>query len=128
MSDVKTSAEETPPEGQIDTDYNIGQDNIEGKLGPIGFDIHNPVFAVSALTVIAFVAYTLLMPEQANSVFSLLFSEVTKGFDWFFIGAADIFVILCLVVVVSPYGKVRLGGKDATPDFSYLSWLVSRNR
>jgi BCCT family betaine/carnitine transporter len=123
MSDVKTSAEETPPEGQIDTDYNIGQDNIEGHLGPIGFDIHNPVFAVSALTVIAFVAYTLLMPEQANSVFSLLFSEVTKGFDWFFIGAADIFVILCLVVVVSPYGKVRLGGKDATPDFSYLSWF-----
>jgi BCCT family betaine/carnitine transporter len=123
MSDVKTQAEETPPEGQIDTDYNIGQDNIEGHLGPIGFDIHNPVFAVSALTVIAFVAYTLLMPEQANSVFSLLFSEVTKGFDWFFIGAADIFVILCLVVVVSPYGKVRLGGKDATPDFSYLSWF-----
>ncbi len=123
MSDVKTPAEETPPEGQIDTDYNIGQDNIEGHLGPIGFDIHNPVFAVSALTVIAFVAYTLLMPEQANSVFSLLFSEVTQGFDWFFIGAADIFVILCLVVVVSPYGKVRLGGKDATPDFSYLSWF-----
>ncbi|MFC4238051.1 BCCT family transporter [Thalassospira xianhensis] len=123
MSDVKTAAEETPPEGQIDTDYNLGQDNIEGKLGPIGFDIHNPVFAVSALTVIAFVAYTLLMPDQANSVFSLLFSEVTQGFDWFFIGAADIFVILCLVVVVSPYGKVRLGGKDATPDFSYLSWF-----
>lgn len=123
MSDVKTAAEETPPEGQIDTDYNIGQDNIEGKLGPIGFDIHNPVFAVSALTVIAFVAYTLLMPDQANSVFSLLFSEVTQGFDWFFIGAADIFVILCLVVVVSPYGKVRLGGRDATPDFSYLSWF-----
>ncbi|RCK32747.1 BCCT transporter [Thalassospira xiamenensis] len=123
MSDVKTAAEETPPEGQIETDYNIGQDNIEGKLGPIGFDIHNPVFAVSALTVIAFVAYTLLMPDQANSVFSLLFSEVTQGFDWFFIGAADIFVILCLVVVVSPYGKVRLGGRDATPDFSYLSWF-----
>ncbi|MBO9509282.1 BCCT family transporter [Thalassospira sp. A3_1] len=123
MSDVKTAAEETPPEGQIDTDYNIGQDNIEGKLGPIGFDIHNPVFAVSALTVIAFVAYTLLMPDQANSVFSLLFSEVTQGFDWFFIGAADIFVILCLVVVVSPYGKVRLGGRDATPDFSYVSWF-----
>ncbi|WP_404420723.1 BCCT family transporter [Thalassospira australica] len=123
MSDINKPVEETPPDGQIDTDYNIGQDNIEGHLGPIGFDIHNPVFAVSALTVIAFVAYTLLLPDQANSVFSLLFSEVTQGFDWFFIGAADIFVILCLVVVLSPYGKVRLGGKDATPDFSYLSWF-----
>ncbi|AUG55971.1 BCCT transporter (plasmid) [Thalassospira marina] len=114
---------ETPPPGQIDTDYNIGQDNIEGKLGPIGFDIHNPVFLISALTVIAFVAYTLIFPTQAESIFGLLFSSVTKGFDSFFIGAADIFVILCLVVVFSPYGKIRLGGKDAKPDFTYTSWF-----
>ncbi|KZL15415.1 Glycine betaine transporter OpuD [Pseudovibrio axinellae] len=113
----------TPPDNPTSSDYSVGQDNIEGKLGPIGFDIHNPVFVISALSAIAFVAYTLLMPEQANSIFSLLFSTVTKSFDWFFIGAADIFVILCLVIVVSPYGKIRLGGKTATPDFSYASWF-----
>ncbi|QUS57727.1 BCCT family transporter [Pseudovibrio brasiliensis] len=114
---------DSPSDELADSDYSLGQDNIEGKLGPIGFDIHNPVFAISALTVVAFVAYTLFLPEQANSVFSLLFSTVTKGFDWFFIGSADIFVILCLVLVVSPYGKIRLGGKEATPDFSYMSWF-----
>ncbi|SDQ75497.1 BCCT family transporter [Pseudovibrio sp. Tun.PSC04-5.I4] len=130
MTDIRNSGQtsagiplENPPDDQTGSDYSIGQDNIEGKFGPIGFDIHNPVFAVSALTVIAFVAYTLIMPEQANSVFSLLFSTVTKSFDWFFISAADIFVILCLVIVISPYGKIRLGGREAKPDFSYLSWF-----
>ncbi|WP_236638614.1 BCCT family transporter [Mangrovicoccus ximenensis] len=118
-----TEAGEPAPEGQIDTEYTIGQDNIEGSIGPIGFDIHNPVFAISAISVIAFVCFTLALPETASNLFSALFSTVTQGFDWFFLGAADIFVILCLVLIVSPYGSVRLGGREARPDFTYPAWF-----
>ena len=53
------------PEGAteiIETDYTIGQDNVEGTLGPIGFDIHNPVFMISGITIVAFVFYTLALP------------------------------------------------------------------
>jgi len=123
-NDSEQTPHEAPPESAIDTDYDIGQDNIEGTLGPFGFDLHNPVFPISALTVIAFVVFTLLFPELAGTTFSAVFSFVTKGFDWFFIGAADIFVILCLVIVISPYGKIRLGGPDAKPDFTYTSWFA----
>jgi betaine/carnitine transporter, BCCT family len=41
-----------PPDGPadlIDTDYEIGQDNIKTNLGPFGLDIHNPVFMISGL-------------------------------------------------------------------------------
>ena len=34
------------------TDYELGQDNIQ----LLGLDIHNPVFVVSSLTIVAFVA------------------------------------------------------------------------
>ena len=27
----------------IETDYEIGQDNIQMQMGPFGLDIHNPV-------------------------------------------------------------------------------------
>ncbi|NIY94932.1 BCCT family transporter [Salipiger sp. HF18] len=118
-----SGAPEAPPEGLIDTEYTVGQDNIEGNVGPFGFDVHNPVFLISALAVIAFVVFTIALPDLAGSLFSATFSEVTQGFDWFFLGAADIFVLLCLVLVVSPYGKIRLGGRDATPDFGYASWF-----
>jgi betaine/carnitine transporter, BCCT family len=114
------------PEGDsdiIETGYAIGQDNVEGALGPFGFDIHNPVFAVSGLSVVAFVFYTLALPEQAGAVFSWLFDVVTKGFDWFFLGAANVFVLFCLFLIVTPWGSVRLGGSDATPDYSYLGWF-----
>lgn len=112
-----------PPESVIQTDYEVGQDNIAGSLGPFGYNVHNPVFAVSALMVIAFVAFTLIFPDQSGSLFSTLFSTVTKSFDWFFIAAADVFVILCLVLIVSPYGRIRLGGPKAVPDFGYISWF-----
>jgi BCCT family betaine/carnitine transporter len=111
------------PTGIIDTDYTIGRDNIEGSLGPFGFDIHNPVFGISALAVIAFVIFTLALPDAASASFSWLFSAATKGFDWVFLGAANVFVIVCLVLIFTRYGSVRLGGRDATPDFSYIGWF-----
>ncbi|MCW3782302.1 BCCT family transporter [Defluviimonas salinarum] len=115
------------PEGSadiIDTDYTIGQDNIEGQLGPFGFDIHNPVFIVSGLTIVAFVFYALALPDQAGAVFGWLRPWLTSTFDWFFLGAANVFVLFCLFLIVSPWGSVRLGGKEAAPDYSYMGWFA----
>ncbi|TYB81419.1 BCCT family transporter [Maritimibacter fusiformis] len=115
------------PEGRadlIDTDYEIGQDNIETSIGPFGLDIHNPVFLISGLTIVAFVFYTLALPEQAGRAFSASFDFVTQRFDWFFLSAGNIFVLFCLMLIVTPLGKVRLGGAEATPDYSYVGWFA----
>ena len=129
MTDATDDADQgiPAPEGVsdvIDTDYEIGQDNIDGSVGPFGFDIHNPVFLISGLAIVAFVFYTLALPEQAGAAFSWLFSAVTKGFDWFFLGAANLFVIFCLFLIVTPLGSVRLGGAEATPDYTYVGWFA----
>ena len=127
MADATTNQGIPEPEGTaalIETDYTIGQDNVEGSVGPFGFDVHNPVFLVSGLVIVAFVFYTLALPEQSGAMFSWLFSAVTKGFDWFFLGAANVFVIFCLLLVVTPWGSVRLGGADATPDYTYAGWFA----
>ncbi|WP_121631487.1 BCCT family transporter [Tropicibacter alexandrii] len=127
-TDVDETSQGIPePEGAseiIQTDYEIGQDNIETQIGPFGLDIHNPVFLISGLSVILFVFYTLALPEQAGGAFTWMFDAVTKGFDWFFIGAANIFVLFCLLLIVLPVGSVRLGGADATPDYTYLGWFA----
>ncbi|MCH8536476.1 MAG: BCCT family transporter [Alkalimonas sp.] len=114
------------PDGEvnpIDTDYQIGQDNIVVKVGPFGLDIHNRVFLISGLAVIAFVVLTMAFQSQAEPIFSSMRGWLTSNLAWFFISAANIFVILCLVLIVSPLGKVRLGGTEATPDFGYLGWF-----
>ena len=114
------------PDGKvnpIDTDYQIGQDNILIKVGPFGLDIHNRVFLISALVVVLFVVLTISFQQQAEPVFSSMRSWLTSNLDWFFISAANIFVLLCLGLIISPLGKVRLGGTEATPDFSYGGWF-----
>lgn len=114
------------PEGPtqiIETDYTIGQDNIEGRA-PFAFDIHNPVFGISAVAVVLFTVVTLIFPGQLEPFFGSLRDGLTANLDWFFMLAGNLFVLLCLGLILSPLGKVRLGGPEATPDFSLTGWFA----
>ncbi|UWR85762.1 BCCT family transporter [Phaeobacter inhibens] len=127
MTDETANQGIPAPDGEaavIDTEYEIGQDNLEGSVGPIGFDIHNPVFMVSGISIMLFVFYALVLPEQAAAFFGWLRPAVTSSFDWFFLSAGNIFVLFCLFLIVSPWGKVRLGGADAAPDYTYTGWFA----
>ena len=127
MADESVNQGIPAPEGAADliaTDYEVGQHNVEGNVGPFGFDIHNPVFMISAISIVAFVFYALALPEQAGAFFGWLRPALTSTFDWFFLTAANIFVLFCLFLIVSPWGGVRLGGKDATPDYTYVGWFA----
>jgi len=104
---------------EAEVDYEIGQDNIT----PFGLDIHNPVFLVSGLSVVAFVIVTLMFQQDATAFFGWLRPFLTSSFDWFFLGAGDIFALFALFLIVSPLGKIRLGGQDAKPDYGYIGWF-----
>lgn len=112
-----------PLEGALDTDFTIGQDNIEGQVGPFGFDIHNPVFVVSSLTAMLFILLTLLFPGTAGEIFKAIVGFATGTLDWYFMIVVDFFILFCVVLIFTPYGSIRLGGKEARPDYSYLSWF-----
>jgi BCCT family betaine/carnitine transporter len=103
----------------IDTDYVIGQDNITGKF----LDIHGKVFSISALAIVLFVVLTLALRSEVEPLFTAIRGWLTNNLAWFFLGSANIFVLLCLGLIVSPLGKVRLGGKEAKADYSYIGWF-----
>ncbi|MHA7875806.1 BCCT family transporter [Roseivivax sp.] len=127
MTDQNVAEGVPEPEGHaviIDTEYDIGQDNIDGQVGPFGFDIHNPVFVISGAAVVLFVLYALIFQAQATEFFGWLRPALTSTFDWFFLSAANIFVLFSLFLIVSPWGSVRLGGTEATPDFTYAGWFA----
>ncbi|BCH35758.1 BCCT family transporter [Mesorhizobium sp. L-8-10] len=97
-----------------------GQDNIQ----VLGLDVHNPVFFVSAVTIVAFVIVTLIFRDSAGAVLGGLRSWLTSAFDWVFMLSANLFVLFCIALVFSPLGKVRIGGADARPDYSYAGWFA----
>lgn len=128
------------PEGAteiIETDYDIGQDNVQGTA-PVPYDVHNPVFGISAGVIVLFTAGTVLLqimtanpaldgvaqPSGIEAAFTALRDFLTSRFDWFFISAANIFLLLCLFLIVTPLGNVRLGGPEASPDFSLFGWFA----
>ena len=115
------------PEGKvnpIDTDYQIGQDNVALKVGPFGLDIHNRVFAISGMSIILFVVLTLTFRQQVEPFFAGLRGWLVSNLDWFFLSAGNVFVVVCLILIVTPLGRVRIGGTEATPDYTYAGWLA----
>ncbi len=107
-------------EDLYDTDYEIGQDNITA----MGVDLHNPVFPASAGLILLFVILSLIFPDQSNEILNNARVWVGETFDWLFLSAGNIFVLFCLALIILPVGKIRIGGEQATPDFSFPSWLA----
>ncbi|MEQ8228737.1 MAG: BCCT family transporter [Rhodospirillales bacterium] len=103
-----------------DTDYEIGQDNVQ----KFGMDIHHPVFWISAIFVVLFVIGTLIAPGLAKETFDGAKTWSIDHFDWLFMVSANIFVLFCLALIVLPVGRIRLGGVDAKPEFSTMSWFA----
>ena len=105
---------------EYQTDYVAGQDNIN----PFGLDLHAPVFPITAILVVLFVVGTLIFPGEAKSLLDGAKWDIIATFDWFFLLSANIFVVVCLALIFMPVGKIRLGGMDAKPEFSTLSWFA----
>ena len=111
-----------PPTDAVtyETDYEIGQDNIR----PLGLDIHNPVFLISGLAIVAFVVISLLNQEASAELFGWLRPWLTSTFDWFLMIAVNLIFLFCLFVAISPLGRVTIGGEGATPEYSTVSWIA----
>ncbi len=103
-----------------ETDYEVGQDNIER----FGLDMHNPVFFVSAGLIVLFVVVSLLFPEVAKSALEATKSWIQVVFDWVLLSAGNVFVLFCIALILLPVGRIRIGGDDAVPDFSLVSWFA----
>jgi betaine/carnitine transporter, BCCT family len=134
LSDLASHASANPdveaipaPEGQteiIETSYQIGQDNYNYKKRFVfELDIHNVVFSVSALTIVAFTFITLAFQSTLEPAFTGLRNFLTTNLDWFFLLTGNVFVVVCIGLILSPLGRIRLGGPDARPDYSNISWF-----
>ncbi|MCM0612988.1 BCCT family transporter [Marinobacter sediminum] len=102
------------------TNYVAGQDNI----ARFGFDIHNIVFPLTALLIVAFVVGTLIFPSGAKELLDSAKNGAIAVFDWGFLLSANLFVLFCLALIFMPVGKIRIGGVDARPEFSIMSWFA----
>lgn len=98
----------------------LGQDNKQ----VMGLDFHSPVFPLSAVAILLFIIYALVYPDAANAQLGLAKNWSIEHFDWLFMIAGNIFVVFCIALICLPVGRIRLGGDEAKPEYSRMSWFA----
>ena len=81
------------------------------------------VFWGSAVLIAGFVGWGLVAPERLGSVMSTALTWVIGNFGWAFILIATGVLVLCIVLAVSRWGRIRLGPDDSRPEFGTFSWV-----
>ncbi|NER82971.1 MAG: BCCT family transporter [Leptolyngbya sp. SIO1D8] len=97
-----------------------GDRNISGY----GFDFHPEVFLVSAGLILLFVGVTLIFREPAENAFGKIQTFIAEGMGWFLILSVSIYLGVAIILAFSKFGKIRLGGQNAKPDFPTFAWIA----
>ena len=89
-----------------------------------GMQINPAVFFPTAFISLSVILFSLIAPKPSADLFAALRSGAVFHFDWFLMATGNLLLLFCVVVAASPLGRIRLGGKGATPDYSRLSWFA----
>ena len=84
----------------------------------------NPTIAIiSKSMVVIFVLFGVLFTDTAATLFTDLRDGITSGLSWFYIGVVNASLLICLWLIFSRFGQIKLGEADEKPEFSYFSWF-----
>jgi len=96
--------------------------NLDNKIWK--YDIQPWVFFCSAGLIFAGVLFTLLAGDAAVKLFSGIKGWISEYTGWFLVLTMNVVLATCIGILFSPLGKLRIGGADAEPEFSYISWIA----
>ncbi|MDH2392023.1 BCCT family transporter [Streptomyces sp. HNM0663] len=82
------------------------------------------IVSIGILAVAGVVAWAALGKESFDEVSSTALGWVLDNFAWLFVVAADVFLVLSILIAFSRFGRVRLGSDDSEPEFTNLAWIA----
>jgi len=94
---------------------------LEEKLGLQTIPV---VFYTSAALAIIFVAIAAPLNEPVAAFFDQVTGWISTYFGWFYILSVTGLLGFLIWVAMSRYGNIRLGGDDARPEYTTLTWFT----
>ncbi|GGJ23182.1 glycine betaine uptake BCCT transporter [Paenibacillus hunanensis] len=82
------------------------------------------VFYVSAIILLLFVIVGVVAPQSFENVTANTEGFITNTFGWYYLIIVTAFVAICLYLMVSPVGKIKLGKPEDKPEFSRPTWVA----
>src|SRR6056297_3632708 len=106
---------------------NTSQQETQAQKTPLIkrlFDIHGPVFWPTAILLVIFISITIIVGEPMEKVFDGIQNWISTNFGWFLVLVVNFFLFFILFIAFTKYGKIKLGGKNAVPEFSRGAWFA----
>ncbi len=103
---------------------NLSQKLYAKNFTKYGFDMNVFVSLVSALMVLGFIIFTITMPDKSAKIFSDINDVLNKKFNWLYVLTINLSFLFLLLTGLSKFGKIRLGGFKAKPEYSNFSWYA----
>ncbi|MGI8316938.1 glycine betaine uptake BCCT transporter [Halobacillus mangrovi] len=82
------------------------------------------VFWITLAITLAASFWGALAPKSFESISGNVKSYISVHFGWYYLLIVTLFVIVCVYLIFSPYGKIKLGKPDDKPDYSYSTWFA----
>ncbi|AGY92154.1 hypothetical protein SPICUR_05905 [Spiribacter curvatus] len=85
----------------------------------------NPtVFTASALVIGGFVAFGVIQPDRATTLFQLMNGFITEYLGWGYLVVVTFFVGFLIWLGLSRFGTIRLGQPGDRPHFRFSAWFA----
>ena len=85
---------------------------------------NNIVFIISVIAAFVLIIYGSIFSGQLSSISGIIMSWVSHNFGWLYIASVFFFIIFLLFIVMSKWGKIKLGKDDEKPEYSNFSWFA----
>src|SRR5690625_4003975 len=97
--------------------------SIQAGLSMINKPKVTPVFYVSLAIAFVFILCEAIFPANVETVLGYINDFISNKFGWVYMLAMTAFVIFAAFLVISPYGKIRLGKQNEKPQYNYFTWF-----
>ncbi len=86
--------------------------------------LHSGMGIAAKGMVVAFVVFTALNVDFASGVYSGVRGWIEAALNWYYISAVAVMLFVCLYLMFSRFGTIKLGDDDSKPEFSNFSWFA----
>jgi choline/glycine/proline betaine transport protein len=100
-------------------------DTSETRVGTY-FQRHTnpPVFFISAIVILAFLLAGVLYSQATSDAASAALEFIATYFGWFYVLVTTLFLVFVVGILISRYGRLRLGPDDSQPEYRTLPWFA----
>ncbi|MGS2744119.1 BCCT family transporter [Halomonas sp. LS-001] len=85
--------------------------------------MHKGMTLTASSLVLLFVLFTGFRSETASSLFGATRAWIESTFSAYYLITVMLLLVVCVFIVFSRYGSIRLGTDDSRPEFSNFAWF-----